>query len=108
MSTGEPIFSDFHDAPDFAELIIAFVNGAADFRARAQAAIETEDISSLQTLAHQMKGAGGGYGFDIVSDVGRDLEAAARAGDMNRILTAHAAIDDVLSRLVSPEGPAAA
>ena len=34
------------------------------------------DYECIRLLGHRMKGVGGGYGFDAISDIGRSLERA--------------------------------
>jgi len=40
-------------------------------------ALDEGDYETIQTLGHTMKGAGGGYGFDAITDIGDSLEKAA-------------------------------
>ena len=42
-------------------------------------AIEDGDFQGIRFLGHSMKGSGGGYGFQKITDLGRSLEEAARA-----------------------------
>jgi HPt (histidine-containing phosphotransfer) domain-containing protein len=44
-------------------------------------AITRGDFETVQILGHSMKGAGGSYGFDAITDIGRSLEQAAIAQD---------------------------
>ena len=39
---------------------------------------QDNNYNELALVAHWLKGAGGSVGFDILSDIGRDLEEAAR------------------------------
>ncbi|HRK31720.1 MAG TPA: Hpt domain-containing protein, partial [Tepidisphaeraceae bacterium] len=41
---------------------------------RLEASLAAGDLKTLGTIAHQLKGSGGGYGFTPVSDASRDLE----------------------------------
>ena len=43
------------------------------------------DFETIRVLAHNMKGSGGGYGFDVISDLGRCLEQGAKEQDSNKI-----------------------
>lgn len=40
------------------------------------------DLETIRMLGHRMKGAGGGYGLDRVTELGRKIEEAARNGDV--------------------------
>ena len=44
-----------------------------------------EDYEAVQILGHSMKGSGGGYGFDGISDIGQTLELAAKEKDAGTI-----------------------
>ena len=48
-------------------------------------ALKQNDYESVQTLGHSMKGAGGGYGFDAITDIGQSLDQAAKATDSEEI-----------------------
>lgn len=41
-------------------------------------ALQFGDFETVQTLGHRMKGAGRGYGFDRVTELGREIESAAK------------------------------
>jgi len=49
-------------------------------------AVEKNDIETIRILGHTMKGSGGGYGFDRITEIGRDIEEAAKAGNKEKIL----------------------
>ncbi len=46
-----------------------------------RAALEGGDYAGLQRLGHALKGEGGSYGFDTISELGAGLEQAARQND---------------------------
>jgi HPt (histidine-containing phosphotransfer) domain-containing protein len=41
-------------------------------------ALERADFESIRAIGHKMKGSGGGYGFDMITEIGSYLEAAAK------------------------------
>jgi HPt (histidine-containing phosphotransfer) domain-containing protein len=47
--------------------------------------LETKDFTTIQRLGHIMKGAGGGYGFDRITEIGSSMEKAAKAQDLTQI-----------------------
>ena len=54
-----------------------------------QRALEKEDYQNIHTLGHKMKGTGGAYGFDTVSDLGGSLEQAAKdrnSGEISKLV----------------------
>jgi hypothetical protein len=40
-------------------------------------ALDHRDYETIRVLGHRMKGSGGGYGFDAISEVGLALQEAA-------------------------------
>ncbi len=55
-------------------------------------ALARDDLDTVRVIGHGLKGAGGGYGFDAVTDLGRAVEAAAARADAE-------ALDDLFRRL---------
>ena len=43
--------------------------------------LDKGDYDAVKILAHGMKGAGGSYGFQAITDIGAALELAAERGD---------------------------
>lgn len=78
----EVIFSEFADDPDLAGIVDDFITGlSARMEAMRQSAANS-DFERLQRLAHQLKGAGGGYGFPMLTDAAKVLEDAAKGKDI--------------------------
>ncbi len=46
-----------------------------------RSALQDGDFETIRRLGHSMKGSGGGYGLDPVTDMGSGLEEAAKAED---------------------------
>lgn len=44
-------------------------------------ALSNGDMEVVERLGHSMKGSGGGYGFDFITEVGGEIEAFAQAAD---------------------------
>ena len=40
--------------------------------------VEQREFETIRVLGHDMKGTGGGYGFDAITSIGSSLEQAAR------------------------------
>jgi CheY-like chemotaxis protein/HPt (histidine-containing phosphotransfer) domain-containing protein len=75
------IVSEFADDPEMTELVEGFVAGLGDSIERAQVALTTNDMVVLQRVAHQLKGAAGGYGFMQITEAAASLEHAVRQRD---------------------------
>ena len=74
----EPIRSIYEDDADMLEIVREFVAELPQRVADLEARFAEERFEELQTLAHQLKGAGGGYGFAQVTDAAANLEQALR------------------------------
>jgi HPt (histidine-containing phosphotransfer) domain-containing protein len=75
------IASRFADDPDMAEVIASFVQLLPQRCQAMREALNNNDLPTLQRLAHQMKGAGGSYGYPMLTRAGKELGAAAKVGD---------------------------
>jgi len=81
----EPVRSLFCDDEDFLELIEMFVDGIEEKKTFLRNASVSEQIEELQVLAHQLKGASAGYGFEDLSEIAAQLEIACKEGDQSVI-----------------------
>ena len=48
-------------------------------------ALASDDYVAIQHIGHAMKGTGGTYGFDGITDLGAEIESAAKAGEAEAI-----------------------
>ncbi|MFQ5485384.1 MAG: response regulator, partial [Desulfobacterales bacterium] len=75
----EVIYSEYADDADLVDLIDEFAAGlVADIKAMRKV-LESRDLEGLRRLAHQMKGAGGSYGYPMLTETAKTLEEAAKA-----------------------------
>lgn len=61
--------------------------------------LERQDFRAIQSLGHSLKGVGGGYGFERISELGSDIESAARDADPDRLKELIDAFADFLNRV---------
>ena len=74
-----------HVDPDIADLIPGFLaNRHKDIKTIGEA-LAQGDFETIRFLGHSMKGAGGSYGFDAITDIGKSLEQATTAQDAGEI-----------------------
>jgi len=73
---------------DLEELIPDYLERRRSDIAAINEAIGAGDFGTAEVLGHSMKGSGGGYGFDRITDIGRTIEFAAKDKDSNQILKA--------------------
>lgn len=48
-------------------------------------ALESGDYETIRTLGHSMKGSGGGYGFEAITEIGANLEKWAKENNGDEI-----------------------
>jgi HPt (histidine-containing phosphotransfer) domain-containing protein len=48
-------------------------------------ALEQRDYQTIRELAHKMRGSGGSFGFDTLTSIGQNLEAAAQSKDQEAV-----------------------
>jgi CheY-like chemotaxis protein/HPt (histidine-containing phosphotransfer) domain-containing protein len=67
-------------------------------------AVARGDFDPIRVAGHNMKGVGSSYGFEPITEIGRRLEDAAKAGAAEEIRRQAAALGDYLDRVdVVPE-----
>ncbi|UVT20946.1 MAG: Hpt domain-containing protein [Nitrospira sp.] len=62
-------------------------------------ALTEQDFRTIQNLGHRMKGDGGGFGFDRISEIGAALELAAQRHDRSIVDQHIAQLEDFLHRV---------
>ena len=69
LSFAGPIRSALAGDPDLAELLPLFVAELPQQVSRLLNLLEQRNLQELRRLVHQIKGAGGGYGFQPITDL---------------------------------------
>lgn len=88
-----------HVDPDLEDLIPGYLANRQKDVAALRGALEKKDLETVRILGHSMKGSGGGYGFDSITDIGMVLEKAAGEGREETILREIARLEDYLQRV---------
>ncbi len=70
-----------HPNPKFADLIPGFLLNRRHDVIAVLDALDRGDFETVESLGHGMKGAGGSWGFQRITDVGAGLEQAAKSID---------------------------
>jgi HPt (histidine-containing phosphotransfer) domain-containing protein len=93
-----PIRSLYAEDSEFRDLLGMFVDELPERVAKIRATLADGDRQMLLVLTHQLKGAGGGYGFAPITQASRALEAVmeqgAQAGD-DEATALRQAVDDL-------------
>jgi HPt (histidine-containing phosphotransfer) domain-containing protein len=67
--------------PKFADLVPVFLHNCRQNVVPMLDALDRGDFRTVENLGHGMRGAGGSYGFQIITDIGAALEQAAESAD---------------------------
>jgi HPt (histidine-containing phosphotransfer) domain-containing protein len=100
----DPIRSTYEADPDMLEIVREFASELPERIARLEALLASRAWPELQTLSHQLKGAGGGYGFAVITEVAARLEQALKSGAAEPVVKDHAAeLCAILRAVTVPE-----
>jgi histidine phosphotransfer protein HptB len=88
----------FIDA-DLEELIPNYLHNRHQDVQALKAALIEGNFERLRLLGHGMKGSGGGYGFDRITELGAALETAAIRQEKSALGASIAQLQDFLERL---------
>lgn len=67
--------------PEIKDLIPGYLARKRTDIERIQSALDAGNFAAVATVAHKLKGEGGGFGLDELSEMSAALERAAKAGD---------------------------
>jgi len=84
---------------DLRELIPGYLENRRRDITAIREALKGSDYETIRSLGHKMKGSGGGYGFDAITELGHDLEAAAKSEHAEEISRLNDALASYLERL---------
>ena len=70
----QPLYSEFADDPEMSDLVDLFIAELDERIKILEQTFTDHDLEQLCQLAHQLKGAGGGYGFMPITDSAAQLE----------------------------------
>ena len=85
--------------PDLEDIIPTFLSNRQKDLQTLRTAIAEKDFETIRILGHRMRGDGGGYGFNAISDIGGVMELAAGRRDEPAIQRQTAALEEFLSRV---------
>jgi Hpt domain len=85
--------------PDLADLVPGFLDNRRRDVAKLADLLESGNFVDIRLIGHSMKGAGGGYGFDEITNIGDAIERAALATDNKAIQAGIDQLADYLARV---------
>jgi HPt (histidine-containing phosphotransfer) domain-containing protein len=84
---------------DLQDLIPGYLENRLKDIAAIQDSLAHGDYEAIRSVGHKMKGSGGGYGFDEITNIGRSLEEAAKIGLRDEINKQTEALKTYLERI---------
>jgi histidine phosphotransfer protein HptB len=84
VSKEEMLYSHLGNDPDLSEIVTMFVEEMPNRIATLLEQLNSGDLETLRRTAHQLKGAAGSYGFDLISPAAARLECAVRDDETPR------------------------
>ena len=76
---------DDFDDDEWAEMQTKYVTHILNEIPKIKAALNSKDCQALRIFGHNIKGSGGMYGFDDITDIGFKIETLAKAEDFNSL-----------------------
>lgn len=95
-----PLRSSFADDPEMRDLLVFFVDDLGRRIEAIRRALLDQDRAQLHTLAHQLSGSAGGYGYTSIGDVARLLEKQTRSDQLSdemELSLLHERAEDLIS-----------
>ena len=85
--------------PDMQELIPGYLENRWEDIRSIMESLEKNDYKTIQVLGHDMKGTGGGYGFDAITLIGKSVEQAAKDQNQDEVRKLVQDLTDFLNRV---------
>ena len=86
-------------AKDLEDLVPTFMKNRGKELETLRAALTAGDFEQMRQLGHRMKGVGNSYGFEKVSQLGKQVEDEAKTGDREALNTRLVEYADYLARV---------
>lgn len=74
-----------HVKSDFKNIVPAFLEESGNDVKFMREALNKDDLKAISTLAHKLKGIGGGFGFNAITNIGKSLEASAKSNNRSDV-----------------------
>tara|TARA_B100001250_G_C19581486_1_gene692254 strand:+ start:378 stop:656 length:279 start_codon:yes stop_codon:yes gene_type:complete len=84
------------DDEEWAEMQEMYINHTSNELEKIKTQLNLDSIDSIRTFGHNIKGSGGMYGFDEVTELGLLIETAAKEGNLDSIKSNLEVLEDFL------------
>lgn len=89
---------------DLADLVPTFLANCRAHARKLRAAAAAGDLAAAASIGHNLAGSGTSYGFDRVSDLGREIERLAKGGDARGVGDLAQQLENYLARVRAVSG----
>lgn len=84
---------------DLEFLIPQFLENREEDIKKLEKLIEESDFEQIRIIGHSMKGSGGGYGFDYLTEIGSQIEKNAELKNKEKIKSSITELKDYLKNI---------
>tara|TARA_B100000700_G_scaffold153933_1_gene170854 strand:+ start:531 stop:809 length:279 start_codon:yes stop_codon:yes gene_type:complete len=84
------------DDEEWAEMQEMYINHTSKELEKIKTQLNLDSIDSIRTFGHNIKGSGGMYGFNEVTELGLLIETAAKEGNLDSIKSNLEVLEDFL------------
>ena len=84
---------------DLEDLVPGFLENRQQDLEKLRSAVNENDFENLRSIGHSIKGVGGGYGFNLMSELGAAIEIAAKENNADTVRDKIEQLDDYLKRV---------
>ena len=84
---------------DLQDIVPIFLDNRREDAHLLQEAVAQGDFETIRVTGHNMKGSGGGYGFDGITEIGKEIETAAKSKDAAAVEAGIEKLTDYLQRV---------
>ena len=85
---------------DFLDLAEMYLEAKKKDIALYQTALENKDFKAIKDASHKMKGTGASYGFDYLTELGKNMEEASLNEEYDSLVQMVADLENHLGELV--------
>ena len=87
---------DGFDDEEWAEMQEMYISHTSKELEKIKTQLNLDSIDSIRTFGHNIKGSGGMYGFNEVTELGLLIETAAKEGNLDSIKSNLEVLEDFL------------
>ena len=88
-----------HIDRELEDLIPGFLNNRQKDIQALMTAVGERDFASVRMIGHRLKGTGGGYGFDRITEIGQQIESAGIEEDIDAVSRHVEELDNYMGRV---------